>query len=41
MGLTRFDVIYFLQVSGDKAKIFVYVTGDEEKALKERGLMPD
>ena len=36
----EFDVIYFLQVSGDEAKIFAYVTGDEEKALQERGLMP-
>jgi hypothetical protein len=35
----EFDNLYFLQVLGDNAKIFAYVTGDEQKILKERGLI--
>ena len=27
----RFDVIYLLQIIGEKPKIFAYITGDEEK----------
>jgi hypothetical protein len=34
-----FDVIYFLQHKDDLLKIFAYITGDEKKVLKERGLV--
>lgn len=33
-----FDVTYLLQFEGSKPKIFAYITGDEEKVLKEHGL---
>ncbi len=35
-----FDVIYFLQCKDQSLKIFAYITGDEQKVLKEKGL-PD
>jgi hypothetical protein len=35
-----FDVIYFLQTLGEDPKIFAYITGDEQKILRERGLIP-
>ena len=35
-----FDVIYLLQTTGDGPKIFAYITGDEQKVYKERGLLP-
>ncbi len=34
-----FDVIYLLQIIKEKIGIFVYITGDEQKALRERGLI--
>lgn len=34
-----FDVIYLLQTIGERPKIFAYITGDEEGALRERGLI--
>ena len=34
----EFDVIYFLQIREGAPKIFAYITGDEEKALKEHGI---
>jgi len=34
-----FDVIYLLQTIGEGPKIFAYITGDEEGALRERGLI--
>jgi len=34
-----FPVIYFLQSGNSHLKIFLYITGDEEKALKENGLL--
>lgn len=34
-----FDVIYFVQMLDGAPKIFAYITGDEEKILKERGLI--
>ncbi len=37
----KFDVFYFLQLLDEKPKIFAYVTGDEQKAFQERGLIPD
>lgn len=38
-GNIEFEVIYFLQTKDDKYKIFSYITGDEQKALKENGLI--
>jgi len=35
-----FDVHYFVQVLQDQPRIFAYITGDEQKALEERGLLP-
>jgi len=37
----EFNVIYFLQHLNDKLKIFAYITGYEQKVLKERGLIAD
>ena len=34
-----FDVIYLLQTIGERPKIFAYITGDEERALREKGLI--
>jgi hypothetical protein len=34
-----FDVFYFLQHLNNELKIFAYVTGDEQKVLKEKGLI--
>jgi hypothetical protein len=34
-----FDVIYMLQTVGERPKIFAYITGDEDGALRERGLI--
>jgi hypothetical protein len=36
-----FTVIYFVQVLNNQIKIFAYITGDEQKVLRERGLVPD
>ena len=36
----EFDVIYLLQIRDGIPKIFGYITGDEQKVLKEHGLMP-
>lgn len=38
-GSIEFDVIYFLQTKGEECKIFAYITGDEQAALKENGLI--
>ena len=35
----EFDVIYFLQLIDEKPKIFAWVTGDEQKVLREYGLV--
>jgi hypothetical protein len=35
-----FEVIYLLQIRDGVPKIFAYITGDEEKALREKGLTP-
>jgi hypothetical protein len=34
-----FEVFYMVQLRKDGPKIFAYVTGDEQKALKEEGLI--
>ena len=36
----EFDVIYLVQILDGTPKIFAYITGDEEKALREKGLGP-
>ncbi|HOI58484.1 MULTISPECIES: hypothetical protein [unclassified Methanoculleus] len=35
-----FENIYFVQTIGEKPRIFGYITGDEQKLLRERGLIP-
>ena len=39
MGTMEFDVIYLVQIHGMEIKIFAYITGDEQKVLKEKGLI--
>lgn len=39
-GTIDFNVFYFLTFV-DGPKIFAYVAGDEQKALKEKGLIPE
>ncbi|HWQ20308.1 MAG TPA: hypothetical protein VN455_11065 [Methanotrichaceae archaeon] len=34
-----FDVIYLLQTIGERPKIFAYISGDERKVLRERGII--
>ena len=34
-----FDVFYFVRVDSGVPKIFAYITGDEQKALRENGLV--
>lgn len=38
-GTIDFAVIYFVRLSGDGVKIFAYIAGDEQKALRESGLV--
>jgi hypothetical protein len=38
-GDIAFDVFYLLQKTGDDVRIFGYITGDEQQALKEEGLI--
>ena len=38
-GEIDFSVIYFLQDKENECRIFAYITGDEQKALKENGLI--
>jgi hypothetical protein len=35
----EFNVIYFLQMIDTEPKIFAYITGDEQKAMQQRGLI--
>lgn len=35
-----FDVVYFVQVLDGAPRIFAYVTGDEQRVLREHGLLP-
>ena len=37
--LIDFDVIYPVQTIDETPKIFAYITGDEQKVLRERGLI--
>ena len=36
----EFDTFYMISEKDDTLKIFAYVTGDEEKAIKDHGLEP-
>ncbi|HEY0678407.1 MAG TPA: hypothetical protein VGD17_08975 [Chitinophagaceae bacterium] len=38
-GTIEFEVIYFLQAIRNENRIFAYITGDEQKVLKENGLI--
>jgi hypothetical protein len=35
----EFDVIYFLRMQDLEPKIFAYITGDEQRVLKDHGLL--
>lgn len=35
----EFDVIYFLQNMDNELKIFAYITGDEDKVMRQHGLI--
>lgn len=37
----EFDVFYFTQEQNGQLKIFAYITGDEQKALRDHGLIPE
>ena len=36
-----FSVFYLLQELNNELKIFAYITGDEQKILREKGLLPE
>jgi hypothetical protein len=38
-GAIDFEVIYLLQLRDERIKIFAYITGDEQKAFKDAGLL--
>ena len=38
-GNITFDVTYLLRIEGESCRIFAYITGDEQAALKEHGLI--
>lgn len=38
-GTIAFDVFYLLHLQHDQPKIFAYITGDEQQALREHGLI--
>ncbi len=38
-GTIEFEVFYLLHMEKNDYKIFAYITGDEQKALKEQGLV--
>jgi hypothetical protein len=40
-GDIEFDVFYLVQKKEDDLKIFSYITGDEQQALKDQGLIPN
>jgi hypothetical protein len=40
-GAIDFDVFYLLRIVNHEVKIFGYISGDEQKALRERGLIPE
>lgn len=40
-GTIDFEVIYFLRLTDQQVRIFGFITGDEQKAFRERGLIAD
>jgi hypothetical protein len=40
-GNIDFHVIYFLTLVNNEVRIFGYITGDEQKALREKGLIQE
>jgi hypothetical protein len=38
-GSINFEVIYLLRLEDERWKIFAYITGDEQQALKDNGLV--
>ena len=38
-GDIAFDVFYLMQKTGDDLRIFAYIAGDEQQALKDEGLI--
>lgn len=40
-GTIDFNTFYLLNIFDGEVKIFAYMTGDELKALKEKGLIPE
>lgn len=38
-GSIEFENIYFIQTKDAQHKVFAYITGDEQAALKEAGLL--
>jgi hypothetical protein len=40
-GEVDFNVFYLVQKQEDDLKIFAYITGDEQQALKDQGLIPN
>ena len=38
-GIIEFDNIYFTQTKDEEHKVFAYITGDEQAALKQAGLI--
>lgn len=40
-GDVEFNVFYIVQKKDDDLKIFAYITGDEQQALKDEGLIPN
>ncbi len=39
-GDITFDVFYLVQKTGEDIRIFAYITGDEQQALRDEGLIP-
>lgn len=39
-GDIEFDVFYLIQKTDEDIRIFAYITGDEQQALKDEGLIP-
>lgn len=39
-GIIDFNSFYFVSTLNGETKIFAYIAGDEQKELKERGLIP-
>ena len=40
-GVIDFEVIYFLRLADRQIRIFGFISGDEQKAFRDRGLIPE